>query len=60
MTLRERLIRRVQVHEHSAKLGYPITKGTEELKILKIIAEQLLAGNKERPNRSLLISAEEH
>ena len=60
LTLRERLRRRLEVHELSAELGYPITKGTEELKILKIIADQLLQQTTKRPDRSLLISAEEH
>ena len=60
LTLKERLRRRLEVHELSAELGYPITKGTEELKILKIIAEQLIAGTTASPDKSLLISAEEH
>jgi radical SAM superfamily enzyme YgiQ (UPF0313 family) len=60
LTLAERLRRRLEVHELSAKLGYPITKGKEELKILKIIAEQLLSKTTKSVSRSVLISAEEH
>ena len=60
LTLRERLRRRLEVHELSSELGYPVTKGKEELKILKIIAEQLLARTTNVPERSLLILAEEH
>jgi radical SAM superfamily enzyme YgiQ (UPF0313 family) len=60
LTLKERIRRRLQVHELSAELGYPITKGKEELKILKIIANQLVARTGQSIGRSVLISAEEH
>lgn len=60
LTLKERLRRRLEVHELSATLGYPITKGKEELKILKIIAEQLVAKSGQNIGRSVLIKAQEH
>jgi hypothetical protein len=60
LTLKERLRRRLEVHELSAKLGYPITKGKEELKILKIIADQLLAQSTQSIGQSVLNSADEH
>jgi hypothetical protein len=37
LTFKERIRRRLEVQEHSAKLGYPITRAREELEILKII-----------------------
>jgi hypothetical protein len=49
LTLKERLRRRLEVHELSARLNYPITKGTEELKILKIIAEQIIGKDRTKP-----------
>jgi hypothetical protein len=60
LTLKERLRRRLEVHELSAELGYPITKGKEELKILKIIAEQMLAKSTQSIGHFVLNQAEEH
>ena len=60
LTLRERLRRRIEVHEISSDLGYPITKGTEELKILKIIAEQLVSQHRSQVDRGLMLASEEH
>ena len=60
LTLKERLRRRLEVHELSAKLNYPITKGTEELKILKIIAEQIIGKDRTKPLLKLAQIDTEH
>jgi hypothetical protein len=60
LTLRERLRRRIELHEVSAELGYPVTKGTEELKILRIIAQQLIQQERTDLDRRLIVASEEH
>jgi radical SAM superfamily enzyme YgiQ (UPF0313 family) len=37
LTFKERVLRRLEVHQKSVKLGYPVTRGREELEALKII-----------------------
>lgn len=42
LTFKERIRRRLEVHEHSVQLGYPVTRGREELEALKIICQAYL------------------
>lgn len=60
LTLAERLRRRLEVHEISSSLNYPITKGKEELKILKIIAEQLIEKSKDSVGVDNIIASDAH
>ena len=60
LTLKERLRRRIELHEISAKLKYPITKGTEELRIIKTICEQLITRTKKTINREDILLADNH
>jgi hypothetical protein len=39
-TLRERIRRRVEIHELCVKLGYPMPRVQEELLVLKTLAEK--------------------
>ena len=54
-TLRERIKRRIEIHELCVKLGYPMPRVQEELLILKTLAEK----SKEldsRPQRKILLT----
>jgi hypothetical protein len=42
LTFRERIRRRLEAHEKSIQLGYPVTRGKEELEALKIICQLYL------------------
>lgn len=48
LTLEERFKRRLEVHELSVELGYPLTRPREELLILKKILEEFKSSSKER------------
>lgn len=43
LTFKERMRRRLEVHERSIDLGYPVTRAREELEILKIMCEAFYA-----------------
>jgi radical SAM superfamily enzyme YgiQ (UPF0313 family) len=43
LTFNERMRRRLEVHERSIELGYPVTRAREELEILKIMCEAFYA-----------------
>lgn len=42
LTFNERVRRRIEAHEHSIQLGYPVTRGKEELEALKIVCKAYL------------------
>lgn len=45
LTFKERIRRRLEAHEKSIELGYPVTRGKEELEALKIICKFYINGN---------------
>lgn len=50
LTFQERIRRRLEAHEKSIELGYPVTRGKEELEALKLICELYLAGSSNLSN----------
>ena len=48
LTFEERFKRRLEVHELSVELGYPLTRPREELLILKKILEEFKSSSKEK------------
>jgi hypothetical protein len=44
LTFRERIRRRLDVHQRSVELEWPVTRGKEELEALKIICEAYITG----------------
>jgi hypothetical protein len=44
LTFKERIRRRLEVHEHSVELQWPVTRSKEELEALKIICEAYIRG----------------
>ena len=53
-TTQERLRRRLELHELSVKLGYPMPRVREELLILKSIAEQFQTEQSQQPTKKIL------
>jgi radical SAM superfamily enzyme YgiQ (UPF0313 family) len=53
-TTQERLRRRLELHELSVKLGYPMPRVREELLILKSIAEQFQPEQSQQPTKKII------
>lgn len=48
LTFKERIRRRLEIHERSVELGWPITRAREELEILKIMCESFYSKDQKK------------